>query len=87
MIAPLETQVRDEMVRLFSLRGKWAIPFFAKVFTQTNIHIEIGEQHWMFLQHQTQDCHISMISVKVKYPHYVHCYKAASISLLYKRPK
>ena len=33
MVAPLETQVRDEMLRLFSLRGKWAIPFFAKVFT------------------------------------------------------
>ena len=33
MIAPLETPVKEEMVRLFSLRGKWAIPFFAKVFT------------------------------------------------------
>ena len=54
--------------------------FFAKVFTQTNIHIEIGEK-------TLNVSSTSMISVKVKYPHYVHCYKAALISLLYKRPK
>jgi hypothetical protein len=33
LIEPLELVVKEEMARLFSYRCKWAIPFFAKVFT------------------------------------------------------
>jgi len=33
MIEPLDLAVKEEIVRLFQLKAKWAIPFFAKVFT------------------------------------------------------
>jgi hypothetical protein len=33
LIEPLELIVKEEIARLFSYRCKWAIPFFAKVFT------------------------------------------------------
>lgn len=33
MVDPLDLAVKEEIVRLFSLKAKWAIPFFAKVFT------------------------------------------------------
>lgn len=33
MIEPLDLAVKEEIVRLFQLKTKWAIPFFAKVFT------------------------------------------------------
>lgn len=33
MVEPLDLAVKEEIVRLFSLKTKWAIPFFAKMFT------------------------------------------------------
>jgi hypothetical protein len=33
MIEPLEANVKNEINRLFEHKAKWAIPYFAKVFT------------------------------------------------------
>ena len=61
MIEPLEQQVKDEMVRLFSLRGKWAIPFFPKVFTaglhsnERAAHIESFQRTQFKYEHTLHD--------------------------------
>lgn len=44
MVDPLELQVKDEIHRIFSLKTKWAIPFYPKTWT-AGLHANERAQH------------------------------------------